>query len=214
MAIGKPIRPDGHFALLSDHFALLSGHFALLSGHFALLSDQGDRDALENRRSQVSCKHFEVPSTMSPHAHLARSPVGLADKVWLEAVGREPGENSPWYRSHVLAQRPKLASETLIPQEWLNLALSDATAAAVQTLRAGAPIIGKVRLGCDVGEGVGRSQSVIVVRVQPSPSFLPTRSESGPPAPDKNWGEVYAGGANRIRYQWGRHLKMTPEQLS
>ncbi len=67
---------------------------------------------------------------MSPHAHLARSPVGLADQVWLEAVGREPGENSPWYHSHVLAQRPKLASETLIPQEWLNLALSDATAAA------------------------------------------------------------------------------------
>ena len=75
---------------------------------------------------------------MSPHAHLARSPVGLADKVWLEAMGREPGENSPWYRSHVLAQRPKLATETLIPQEWLNLARSDATAAAVQTLRADA----------------------------------------------------------------------------
>ena len=75
---------------------------------------------------------------MSPHAHLARSPVGLADKVWLEAVGREPGENSPWYRAHVLAQRPKLASATLIPPEWLNLALSEATAAAVQTLRAGA----------------------------------------------------------------------------
>ena len=142
VAIGNPIRADGHFALLSD---------------------QGDRDALEHRPPQVSCKHFVVPSTMSPHAHLARSPVGLADKVWLEAVGREPGENSPWYRSHVLAQRPKLASETLIPPEWLNLALSDATAAAVKTLRAGAPI-GKVRLGCDVGEGVGRSQSVIVVR--------------------------------------------------
>ena len=119
VAIGNPIRADGHFADLSD---------------------QGDRDALEHRPPQVSCKHFVVPSTMSPHAHLARSPVGLADKVWLEAVGREPGENSPWYRSHVLAQRPKLASETLIPQEWLNLALSDATAAAVQTLRAGAPI--------------------------------------------------------------------------
>src|SRR5208337_5420278 len=54
VAIGKPIRPDGHFALLSD---------------------QRDRDALENRRSQVSCKHFVVPSTMSRHAHLARSPV-------------------------------------------------------------------------------------------------------------------------------------------
>jgi hypothetical protein len=117
VAIGKPIRPDGHFALLSD---------------------QGDRDAQENRPSQVSCKHFVVPSTMSPHADLARSPVGLADKVWLEAMGREPGEYSPWYRSHVLAQRPKLATETLIPQVWLNLALSDATAAAVQTLRADA----------------------------------------------------------------------------
>jgi len=57
---------------------------------------------------------------MSPHAHLARSSVGLADKVWLEAVGREPGENSPWNRSHVLAQRPKLASETLITQEPLS----------------------------------------------------------------------------------------------
>jgi hypothetical protein len=57
---------------------------------------------------------------MSPHTHLARSPVGLAEKVWLEAVGREPGENSPWYRSHVLAQRPKLASATLIPQKWLK----------------------------------------------------------------------------------------------
>ena len=79
---------------------------------------------------------------MSPHADLARCQMGLADKVWLEAVGREPGENSPWHRSHVLAQSPKLANETLIPQEWLNLPLSDATAAAVQTLRAGAPIQG------------------------------------------------------------------------
>ena len=102
--------------------ALLSDHFVLLSDHFAHLSDHGDRDALENRPSQVSCKHFVDPSTMSPHAHLGRSPVGIADKVWLEAVGRKPGENSPWYRSHVLAQRPKLASATLIPQEWLNLA--------------------------------------------------------------------------------------------
>ncbi len=67
---------------------------------------------------------------MSPHADLARSPVGLAAKVWLEAVGGEPGENSPWDRSNVRAQRPKLASERWIPQEWLNRALSDDTAAA------------------------------------------------------------------------------------
>jgi len=52
--------------------------------------------------------------------------------------GPRASENSPWYRSHFLAQRPKLATETLIPQEWLNLARSEATAAAVQTLRADA----------------------------------------------------------------------------
>ncbi len=52
VAIGNPIRADGHFADLSD---------------------QGDRDALEHRPPQVSCKHFVVPSTMSPHAHLAQS---------------------------------------------------------------------------------------------------------------------------------------------
>jgi DNA primase len=27
-----------------------------------------------------------------------------------------------------------------------------------------------------------------------------------PPEPDKDWGEVHAGGANRIRYHWGCHL--------
>jgi DNA primase len=34
-----------------------------------------------------------------------------------------------------------------------------------------------------------------------------------PPDPDKDWGEVHAGGVNRIRYHWGRHLKITPDQL-
>src|SRR5271166_2618265 len=43
----------------------------------------------------------------------------------------------------------------------------------------------KVRLGRDVGEGVGRSQSVIVAGVQPPPSFLPARSESGPRTPTR-----------------------------
>ena len=74
--------------------------------------------------------------------------------------------------------------------------------------------LGKVRLGCDVAEGVGRSQSVIVVRVQPPPSFLASAIRVRPPDPDKDWGEVHAGGANRIRYHWRRHLKMTLHQLS
>ena len=36
-----------------------------------------------------------------------------------------------------------------------------------------------------MGEGVGRSQSVIVVRVQLPPRFLPARSESGPRTPTR-----------------------------
>jgi len=87
VAAGNPIRADGHFAVLCD---------------------QGDRDALERRPPSVSCRHFNVSSLESPHAHLDRSPWGMADQTWLEAVGREPGKNSPWYRSHVLAIRPKL----------------------------------------------------------------------------------------------------------
>ena len=29
-----------------------------------------------------------------------------------------------------------------------------------------------------------------------------------PPDPDKDWGEVHAGGFNRVRYYWGRYLPM------
>jgi len=35
-----------------------------------------------------------------------------------------------------------------------------------------------------------------------------------PPEPDKDWGEVHAGGFNRIRYYWGRHLSMAPAQAT
>ena len=87
----------------------------------------------------------------------------MADRTWLEAVGRDPGRDSPWYRSHVLAIRPKLSHDTLIRQEWLNLALLGETAEAVTWLRGGAPL-GKVVLGSDIGEGCGKSMSVIIVR--------------------------------------------------
>src|SRR5208337_2251066 len=46
--------------------------------------------------------------------------------------------------------------------------------------------------------------------VQPPPSFLLARSESAP-GPRQGLGRSPRGGANRIRYQWGRHLKMTPD---
>jgi len=78
-------------------------------------------------------------------------------------MAREPGKSSPWYRSHVLAIRPKTSHERLIEESWLAVALSQETADTVRSLRGGAPI-GRTRLGCDVGEGVGKSRSVIIVR--------------------------------------------------
>ncbi len=142
---------------------LVAGNPIRADGKFAEICDQGDRDALERRPPAVSCRHFNVASTESPHAHLDRSPWGMADKTWLEAVGREPGKSSPWYGSHVLAIRPKTSHEKLIEESWLALALSQETADAVRGLRGGAPM-GRTRLGCDVGEGVGKSRSVIIVR--------------------------------------------------
>ena len=75
---------------------LVAGNPIRSDGKFATLCDQGDRDALEQRPPHLACRHFNVPSTASPHADLDRSPWGMADKTWLESVAREPGKNSPW----------------------------------------------------------------------------------------------------------------------
>ncbi len=142
---------------------LVAGNPIRSDGKFAALCDQGDRDLLEQRPPHLACRHFNVPSTASPHADLDRSPWGMADNTWLQSVARDPGKDSPWYRSHVQAIRPRLSHDTLIEPQWLDLALAAETGLAASQFRAGAPI-GKVVLGCDVGEGVGKAQSVIVVR--------------------------------------------------
>ena len=75
---------------------LVAGNPIRSDGKFAALCDVGDRDALEQRPPHLACRHFNVPSTASPHADLDRSPWGMADKTWFESVAREPGKNSPW----------------------------------------------------------------------------------------------------------------------
>ena len=82
-------------------------------------------------------------SGASPHKQARRTSYPLRAAFSFPSLGRRPRPYTLFLcrrsgHSHVLAQRPKLARERLIPQEWLNLALSDATAAAVQTLRADA----------------------------------------------------------------------------
>ena len=118
---------------------LVAGNPIRSDGKFAELCDQGDRDRLEQRPPHLSCRHFNVPSTASPHAHLDRSPWGMADKTWLEAVGRAPGKNSPWYRSHVEAIRPKLSHRHAHSTPVAGARSQSQTGAAAALIRGGAP---------------------------------------------------------------------------
>src|SRR5262249_39767713 len=98
--------------------------------------------------------------TESPHAHLDRSPWGLADRTWLEAQARQYGADSQWYRTHVLAEIPTIAEDALIPEPWLDAAAGRGRPIAPP----GHPVLRSRRLACDLGEGVGRDSSCVLVR--------------------------------------------------
>src|SRR5262249_12677777 len=62
IAIGNPVRPDGPFVDLIR---------------------RGHRHAAEGVPDELRVHAIQIPSTLSPHAHLATSPYGLADATWL-----------------------------------------------------------------------------------------------------------------------------------
>lgn len=139
LVTGNPIRPDGRFVELIRR------------------AEQDARDRIPPDRAVNAIR---IPSTESPHAHLERSPYGLADRTWLESVTRQYGADSNWVRSHVKAEIPAVAEDSLIPAPWLDWC-------AAQTrglLPAGHPILETRRIACDLGEGVGRDSSCVLVR--------------------------------------------------
>lgn len=142
VAIGNPIRPDGGFVDMIH---------------------EAESDSLRGVPDPERAVAFNVPSTASPHAHLDHSPWGLASRTWLDAMARRHGKDSLWYRAHVLAQRPKLSHERLIPQQHLDRATGDEAARHAAELRRLGQA-GMRRISCDVGEGVGNARSVVVVR--------------------------------------------------
>lgn len=142
VAYGNPIRPIGGFVSLCE---------------------RGLQDERNGVPPAHAVKYINTPSTDSPHADLETSPVGLADKTWIEAMARKWGRASLWFKAHVLAQRPKLSSEILIQPEWLHRATSEFAANAAAEWRR-AKKGGRRKLSCDVGEGVGNARSVVVVR--------------------------------------------------
>lgn len=142
VAIGNPLRAEGGFVDLCNEAA----------------SDKARGVPV----SEATC-YRNLPSTASPHATWDKSPVGLADRTWLDAVERKYGKDSLWYRSHVLAIRPTLSNEQLIPELHLDVCIGPETTKAVARLRADGKG-GRRRLGCDVGEGCGNARTVVLVR--------------------------------------------------
>lgn len=130
------------------------------TGRFIDLIRQAERDKQEGVPRDRAVNAIRIQSTDSPDAKLDESPRGLADKTWLADVARRYGVDSLWYRSHVKAEIPSVSSDRLIPGEWLNWA-----AAAVRPpLRPFDPTHATRRIAVDLGEGVGRDSSCILVR--------------------------------------------------
>lgn len=139
LAIGNPIRADGRFVELIRQ------------------ADADRRDGLPPARSVNAIR---VSSRESPDAGLEESPRGLADRTWLEDISRRYGADSLYVRSHVDALIPDQSSDRLIPDAWIDRA-------AAQPPPALRPFDGserRRRIGCDLGEGVGRDATAIVCR--------------------------------------------------
>lgn len=127
---------------------------------FARRCDQAAIDAAKGiPKSQAVC-HFNVPSTAHPHADQEKSTWGGVCKTWLEGMARQWGKTSAWFLSHILARRPKIGGEELIPDIWLNYYYS----LVKPTLPANHPVHLTRRIACDLGEGVGRDSSCVLVR--------------------------------------------------
>jgi hypothetical protein len=138
----------------------VNGNPIRADGRFVSLIRQAERDKNDGIPPRLAVNAIRIRSTESPHAKLPKSPVGLADATWLTAVERRYGKNSLWYKSHVEAEIPSVSADILIPLAWLDFAFAQQR----KVIRPDHPIHATRRLSCDLGEGVGRDSSCILVR--------------------------------------------------
>jgi len=96
---------------------------------------------------------IEISSLDSPHAHLERSPFGLADKGFLDNARYEYGEDSVWWLVHILGKFPTELQQVLLPADWIRL--------AGETVH---NQLGRRRMAVDIAKGNDGDPSGILVR--------------------------------------------------
>lgn len=139
LAVGNPIRPDGRFVTLIR---------------------QADKDRDDNVPRHRAVNAIRISSRESPDAHLEKSLRGLADKTWIEATERHYGKDSLYVKVHVDAEIPTVTADRLIDPEWLDFACR----CERPPIRPFDPVNKTRRISCDLGEGVGRDSTAILVR--------------------------------------------------
>lgn len=130
-------------------------------GRFVELIRQAERDRAEGVPKHLAVNAIQIPSTMSPHAHLDESPWGLADKTWLASCYRRYGEHSLWVRSHIKAEIPRVSADQLLEERWLDAAATIPRDPA--TLSVDHPVFATRWISGDLGEGVGRDSTSVFV---------------------------------------------------
>jgi hypothetical protein len=192
LAIGNPIRADGRFVSLIR---------------------QADADRRDGMPPHRSVNAIRVSSRESPDAHLEESPRGLADRTWIADVERRYGRTSLYVRSHVDAEIPVVSADCLLPEGWLDWAASRERAA----VPANHPVHASRRISCDLGEGVGRDSSCVLVRDDRGILDVTAGSALGlPEAADLIWRKSVAYGVpqERISYDAAGIGRKFPQYLA
>ena len=129
-------------------------------GVYVDLIRQAERDRAEGIHPSKACNAIRIPSTDSPDAHMDKSEWGLADRTWIDATRRRYGKDSLYCRCHIDAIIPEISAERLFPDPWLD------HACLVQrpALPRNHPVHRTRRIAVDLGEGVGRDETCILVR--------------------------------------------------
>lgn len=139
---------------------LLIGNPIRSLGRFVDLIHQADKDKRDKVPRHRAVNAIRISSRESPHAHLDESPYGMADKTFIEDCERRHGRTSLWVKVHIDAEIPTVDAESLIPVAWLDWAAMQKR----KVLPPGHPLHATRRIACDLGEGVGRDSSAILVR--------------------------------------------------